>query len=83
MVRPQQQKQASLKKISIFISVFIVSQKNYSILNCYILDSEYTTHVYNNLKRFKFERRVTKEEHIIIGLGSYSIKAFDTVDITI
>jgi hypothetical protein len=83
MVRPQQQEQASLKKISVFISVFTVSRKNYSILNCYILDLEYTTHVYNDLKRFKFKRKATKEEHIITELGSYSIKAFGTVNITI
>jgi hypothetical protein len=83
MVRPQQQEQALLKKISAFISAFAVSRKNYSISNCYILDSECTTHVYNDLKRFKFKRRATKEEYIITELGSYSIKKFGTVDITI
>jgi hypothetical protein len=83
MIRPQQQEQASLKKISVFISAFVVSRKNYSISNCYILNSKCTTHVYNNLKRFKFERRATEEEHIITGLRSYPIKAFSTVNITI
>jgi hypothetical protein len=83
MVRPQQQEKVFLKKISAFISAFIVSQKNYSILNCYILNLGYITYVYNNLKRFKFKRRATKKEHIIIGLRSYSIKAFSIVNITI